>query len=639
MAQERAEQAMSVLARIKEPHDVADLSEKELDILAHELRSRIVEVVSKTGGHLASSLGTVELTIALLRLFDPKYDNIVWDVGHQAYPYKLLTGRADRFHTQRQYKGLSGFPKMSESPYDHFGVGHSSTSVSAALGMAQARELQGKSSHSIAIIGDGAMTAGMAYEALNHAGALDKRLIVILNDNQMAISPNVGALSYFMSRNLSSRLARRLKREMADFLQSVPGIGEDMLGLARRGKKSFQSFFTPGILFEALHFHYLGPIDGHDLAELEKGLKLAMIAEEPILLHVMTQKGKGYAPAEEDPATYHGVGKFNPASGVVTELKVGGDASQSYTQVFASTLCDLAEQDDRIVAITAAMPEGTGLLSFAEKFPSRFYDVGICEQHAVTFAAGLATQGMKPVVGVYSTFLQRAYDQVIHDVALQDLPVVFALDRAGLVGEDGPTHHGVYDISYLRHMPNMHILAPRGKRSLQNAMLTALALEKPVAVRYPRGACPFFATQKGYRVLPLGEGEFLREGDSPLAVIAVGGMVHMAWGALEEIQKESGAGVTLFDPVWLKPMPEKQIIALAKKHKTILVAEEHALAGGFGSAVLELLADKNMLGKCKLVRLGIPDKYVEHGAAAKLRAALGLDQAGIKKTIKGLLKS
>lgn len=636
MSEERAIEIPSVLARIKSPQDVAGLDEAELVLLAQELRALIIDAVSQTGGHLASSLGTVELTLALLRLFNPKYDKIIWDVGHQAYPYKILTERADRFYTLRQHKGISGFPKMCESPYDHFGVGHSSTSISAALGMAQARELQGGSGHVLAVIGDGALTAGMAYEALNHAGGLDKRLIVVLNDNQMAISPNVGALSYFMSRNLSSRLARRLKREVADFLQSVPGVGEDMLSIARRGKKSFKTFFTPGILFEALHFSYIGPVDGHNLADLHQALQVAMASEEPILLHVLTQKGKGYSPAEHDPANYHGVGRFNPATGNVREPKAS-DASQSYTQVFASALCDLAEQDDRIVGITAAMPDGTGLLDFAAKFPSRFYDVGICEQHAVTFAAGLATQGMKPVVAVYSTFLQRAYDQVIHDVALQNLPVVFALDRAGLVGEDGPTHHGVFDISYLRHMPNMHILAPRGRRTLQNALLTALALEKPVALRYPRGACPFFAEQKGYKVLPLGQGELLREGDSELAVIAVGGTVHRAWGALEEIQAESGAKVSLFDPVWLKPMPEEQILELAARHKTLLVIEEHALAGGFGSAVLEFLADKGALGRCRVVRHGIGDSYVEHGAAEKLRETLQLDQDGIKNVIKGLL--
>lgn len=637
MSEEHSLQPAPVLARIQQPGDVAGLDAAELEQLAQELRDMIVGTVSQTGGHLASSLGTVELTIALLRLLNLKYDKIIWDVGHQAYPYKILTGRAGRFNTLRQLGGISGFPRMAESPYDHFGVGHSSTSISAALGMAQARELQKATGHTVAVIGDGALTAGQAYEALNHAGGLDKRLIVILNDNQMSISRNVGALSYFMSRSMSSRLARRIKREVADLLQSVPGVGDEIFNLARRGKKSFKTFFTPGILFEALRFSYVGPVDGHSLPDMDQALKLAMSAEQPILLHVLTQKGKGYSPAEDDPANYHGVGCFNPSSGKVAAPK-SDDDSKSYTEVFASSLCELAEQDDRVVAITAAMPEGTGLSVFADKFPQRFYDVGICEQHAVTFAAGLASQGMKPVVAVYSTFLQRAYDQVVHDVALQDLPVVFALDRAGLVGEDGPTHHGVFDISYLRHIPNMHILAPRGRRTLHNAMLTALALEKPVAVRYPRGACPFFTNPQGYRVLPLGQGEFLREGDAPLAVIAVGGTVHRAWEALEEVERESGISVTLFDPIWLKPAPERQILELAQKSRTILVVEEHTLAGGFGSAVLELLSDNNMLDKCRVVRHGLPDAYVEHGQADALRSVCGLDEQGIKKLVTGLLQ-
>lgn len=628
MSEDIPPQHNSLLSRIQQPRDVADLSEVELTELAREVRALIVDAVSRTGGHLASSLGTVELTIALLRLFNPKFDKIIWDVGHQAYPYKILTGRADRFYTLRQHGGISGFPKMSESPYDHFGVGHSSTSISAALGMAQARDLQHGSGHVVAVIGDGALTAGQAYEALNHAGALGKRLIVILNDNQMAISPNVGALSYFMSRNLSSRWARRVKREVSDFLQSVPGVGEDMLRLAKKSKKSFKTFFTPGILFEALHFSYVGPVDGHNLADLNKALEVAMAAAEPILLHVITQKGKGYTLAEADPANYHGVGRFNPATGNVKEPQAA-DEALSYTQVFTLALCDLAEEDNRVLGITAAMPEGTGLNSFAARFPSRFYDVGICEQHAVTFAAGLAAKGMKPVVAVYSTFLQRAYDQVLHDVALQNLPVIFALDRAGIVGEDGPTHHGVFDISYLRHMPNMHILAPRGRKTLQNSLLTALALECPVAIRYPRGECPFFETQKGYKVLDTGRGEMLREGNANVAVIAVGGTVHQAWEAIEQIEKESGKSVTLFDPIWLKPLPEEQILELVASHKTLLIVEEHVLAGGFGSAVLELLSQRDMLGKCRVVLHGLPDSYVEHGPAKTLREIYKLDAAGI----------
>ncbi len=628
---------LPLLENIRVPSDVALLDESQLPELAQELRDKILNSVSRTGGHLASSLGVVELTVAMLRLFNPKYDKIIWDVGHQAYAYKLLTGRADRFETLRQYKGLSGFPKIAESPYDHFGVGHSSTSISAALGMAAAREMQGGNNHVVAVIGDGALTAGMVYEAMNHAGAMNKRLIVILNDNQMSISKNVGALSYFMSRNLSSRWMRRVKREVSDFLQSVPGVGEEMLNLAKQSKKSFKTFFTPGILFEALHFNYIGPVDGHNFEELNQALSVAMGDDSPVLVHVLTQKGKGYVPAESDPSNYHGVGRFNPSTGDVKEPNAGDD-SMSYTEVFSSALCDLAAQDTSIVAITAAMPEGTGLTRFANQFPARFVDVGICEQHAVTYAAGLATQGIKPVVALYSTFLQRGYDQVLHDVALQNLPVVFAVDRAGLVGEDGPTHHGVFDVAYLRHIPNMHILSPRGRRTLQNCLTTALALGKPVAVRYPRGQCPFFAKQDHFKVLPYAEGEFVRQGDADVAVIAVGGLFHQAWAAIDEICKETGKDITLFDPIWLKPLPEKQILEMAARYSTLLIFEEQSLPGGVGSAVLELLNDHNLLGKCKVVRHGIPDQFVEHGAAGSLRAALGLDKAGFKKLVLEHLK-
>ncbi|MCL1916449.1 MAG: 1-deoxy-D-xylulose-5-phosphate synthase [Desulfovibrionaceae bacterium] len=621
-----------ILPEILQLEDVAALAEEQLPQLAEELREKILHSVSRTGGHLASSLGVVELTIAILRLFNPDRDRILWDVGHQAYAYKILTGRGDRFHTLRQHKGISGFPRRDESPYDHFGVGHASTSISAALGMVTAREIQGGGQHVLAVIGDGAMTGGMVYEAMNHAGAMNKRLIVILNDNKMSISGNVGALSYFMSRKLSSRWMRRVKREVSDLLQSLPGVGEEVFGLLRQSKKSLKSFFTPGILFEALNFSYLGPVDGHDLQKLQEALRLARASDTPILVHVLTRKGKGYHLAESDPLNYHGVGGFDPMTGNV-QAPGAGDESLSYTEVFSTALCDLATQDTRVIAITAAMREGTGLTRFSKRFPSRFVDVGICEQHAVTYAAGLAVQGMKPVVAVYSTFLQRAYDQVVHDVALQNLPVVFALDRAGLVGEDGPTHHGVFDIAYLRHIPNMHILSPRGRRSLQNALATAMALERPVAVRYPRGQCPFFEDQEQFKILPMGEGAFLRQGDAPLAVISVGGTAHRAWAALEEILQEGGPSIALFDPIWLKPMPEEQILDLARRSSTLVVLEEHALAGGFGSAVLELLAREDLLGRCRVLCQGIPDAFVEHGSAEILRERLGLDKDGLKKLI------
>ncbi|MDL2285163.1 1-deoxy-D-xylulose-5-phosphate synthase [Desulfovibrio sp. OttesenSCG-928-F07] len=637
MSAQKEQGTLPLLESIKNPADLASFSNDQLNELSQELRDKILYCVSRTGGHLASSLGTVELTVSLLHKFNPRFDKIIWDVGHQAYSYKLLTGRAERFDTLRQYKGVSGFPKMSESPYDHFGVGHSSTSISAALGMVAAREMQGGSNHVVAVIGDGALTAGMVYEAMNHAGALGKRLIVILNDNQMSISKNVGALSYFMSSKLSSRWMRRVKREVSDFLQSVPGVGDEMLNLAKQSKKSFKTFFTPGILFEALHFNYLGPVDGHDINALNEALDVAMGDDSPVLVHVLTQKGKGYVPAESDPTNYHGVGRFNPATGDVKEPNAGDD-SMSYTEVFSSALCDIAAEDTKIVAITAAMPEGTGLTKFAAQFPARFADVGICEQHAVTYAAGLATQGMKPVVALYSTFLQRGYDQVLHDVALQNLPVVFAVDRAGLVGEDGPTHHGTFDVAFLRHIPNMHILSPRGRRTLQNSLKTAFELGKPVAVRYPRGQCPFFAKQDEFKVLPYATGEFLREGKANVAVVAVGGLVHQAWAAIDEIKNETGTDVTLFDPIWLKPLPEEQLLEMANTYSTIIVLEEQNLPGGVGSAILELFNDHGLLGKCNVVRKGIPDAFIEHGAASILRADLGLDKAGFKSLILEHLK-
>ncbi|MDR2891833.1 MAG: 1-deoxy-D-xylulose-5-phosphate synthase [Deltaproteobacteria bacterium] len=649
-----------LLASINDPAEVQALNAADLPFLAQEIRSRIIEAVSNNGGHLASPLGVVELTIALLRVFNPKSDRIIWDVGHQAYAYKLLTGRVENFHTLRQLGGVSGFPKMSESPYDHFGAGHASTSISAALGMALAREQNGLSNHVLAVVGDGAMTGGMVYEAMNHAGAQAKPLIVVFNDNQMSISKNVGALSYFLSRNLSSRWLRRVKREVSDFLQSVPGVGEDMLSLAKRSKKSFKTFFTPGILFEALRFEYLGPVNGHDFAELEQALNLAAaVVDKPVLVHVLTQKGKGYQPAESDPANYHGIGRFNPHTGDV-EAPNAGDRAKSFTQIFSSSLCELAAADNRIVAISAAMPEGTGLGAFAEKFPTRFFDVGICEQHAVTLAAGMASQGLKPVVAVYSTFMQRAYDQVLHDVCLQNLPVVFALDRAGLVGEDGPTHHGVFDISYLRHIPNLSILAPRGRRTLKRALTMALKLGTPVAVRYPRGECPYIDKPDDPDLIKEGRGEILRQvkargnaqGNAGLAVIAVGSLVHPVCLAVDELTSEgffdslamndgcaaisgqSGkSGLTVYDPIWLKPLPKEEILDLASSHAKLLVIEEHALAGGLGSAILELVSDAGLAGHCRVLRHGLPDAFVEHGKAGELRAALKLDVLGLKDVI------
>ncbi len=456
---------MSILDGITDPAQVAALSESELERLADEVRRRIIDVVAHNGGHLAPSLGVVELTLALFSTFDLNRDKLIWDVGHQAYAHKLLTGRADRFHTLRLLDGLSGFPRMAESPYDHFGVGHSSTSISAALGMALARDLSGLRHHVLAIIGDGSLTAGEAFEGLNLAGHMGRRLIVVLNDNEMSISPNVGALSLFLSRTLSRRWVRQTRREVLKFLRSIPRIGQKLALYAMRGEWSFKSFFTPGMLFEAFRFTYIGPVDGHDLPALRRHLQMAAAVEDgPVLLHVRTRKGKGYSPAEKNPTQYHGVGLFTPETG----LPVASASLPTFTRVFSNTLVELAEKDKRIIAITAAMPEGTGTNRFRERFPERFVDTGICEQHAVTFAAGLASQGYRPALAIYSTFLQRGYDQVVHDVCIQNLPVTFCVDRAGLVGEDGATHHGAFDIAFLRHIPQIRMLAPRDEDMLRH---------------------------------------------------------------------------------------------------------------------------------------------------------------------------
>ncbi len=613
--------ATQLLDGIDRPSDVAKLSRAELEILASEIRARIVEVVSKNGGHLAPSLGVVELTLALLSVFDLEHDKLVWDVGHQCYAYKLLTGRRDRFGTLRTLNGLSGFPKMSESPYDHFGVGHSSTSISAALGFAMARDLKGLSHHVIAVIGDGAMTAGEAFEGLNLAGHMGRRLIVVLNDNEMSISPNVGALSLVLSRTLSSQWVREHRRNVLHFLRSIPHIGGKLAHYAERGELSFKSFFTPGMLFEALHFNYIGPVDGHDLSSLLRHLQMAAtVTDGPVLLHVRTRKGKGYQPAEENPTKFHGVGSFLPETGLSIPKKKN---FPSFTKIFAESLVRFAREDSRIIAITAAMPEGTGTALFRDTFPDRFVDTGICEQHAVTFAAGLATQGLRPVVAIYSTFLQRSFDQIIHDVCLQNLPVTFAVDRAGLVGEDGATHHGVFDMSYLREIPNLQILAPRDENMLQHALRTALAIEGPVALRYPRGVGFGVELEPEARILETGRGELLREGEK-IALIPCGNRVHPSLEAAIAIEKELGFSPMVFDPVWVKPLPREEILSIAGRVRYLVTVEDGVLAGGFGSAVLELLADEERLSGVHVLRIGLPDAFVEHGTQLELRESLGL---------------
>jgi 1-deoxy-D-xylulose-5-phosphate synthase len=616
------------------PSDLLSFSLEDLRALAGELRSTMVDTVSRTGGHLAASLGVVELTLALLSTFNAEQDKIIWDVGHQAYAWKLLTGRADRFHTLRRTGGISGFPRRDESPYDHFGTGHSSTSVSAALGLAGARDLAGGNWHVVSVIGDGSLTAGQAYEGLNQAGATAGRFIVILNDNEMSIAKNVGALSLFMSRNLSSRWVRRVKREMEDFLSGIPGIGGDLLEIARRSKHSFKNFFTPGILFEALRFNYIGAVDGHNIEELQKTLRLAAAQDRPVLVHVLTRKGKGYAPAEADPELFHGIGRFEPETGL--PHKTDPPPAVSWTEAFSRGLCRLAEQDERIFAVTAAMPEGTGLKRFSERFPRRFADVGICEQHAVTFAAGLAAGGLRPFVAVYSTFLQRAYDQIVHDVCLQKLPVTLCIDRAGLVGEDGPTHHGAFDLAFLRHIPGMTIFAPKDEAELQHGLATALAQDGPFALRYPRGPGAGVTLPEKMTPLPVGRGEYLERGDDGTAIVALGSRALPALYAAQKLRKNGGPRVTVLNARWVKPLPEEELREIAAGHDTIVLLEEGVLACGFSSAVLEFFNDNAPAAGKRILRLGLPDAFVEHGASGDLRRRLKLDAAALYDILREL---
>jgi 1-deoxy-D-xylulose-5-phosphate synthase len=602
----------------------------ELPRVAEELRGRIISTVAKTGGHLASSLGVVELTIALHRVLDSPQDKIVWDVGHQAYAHKLLTGRAARFHTLRQLDGISGFPKRAESEHDCFDVGHSGTSISAALGMAAARDAAGGTEKVVAVIGDGSLTGGMAFEALNHAGHLKSNLIVILNDNEMSISPNVGALSAFLSRAMTSGLFRKARQETKHFLDHLPGFGKDLLDLVRRAEHSLKGFLTPGMLFEAFGFDYVGPIDGHRLDDLIETLRNVTCIEGPVLIHVLTKKGKGYAPAESEPARFHGIGPFDPATGVSREVK-GGPAS--YTGVFGRTLVELAEHDPRIVAVTAAMPEGTGLQPFAVRYPTRFFDVGIAEQHAVTFAAGMAARGLRPVVAIYSSFLQRAYDSVIHDVCLQNLPVIFALDRSGLVGADGPTHHGSFDLSFLRPIPNLTVMAPRDEHELRRALVTALAHGGAFALRYPRGGGEGVDLAQPIEPFGIGCGEKLRDGRHG-ALCAVGAGVPVALAAAELLAGE-GIELSVVDARFIKPLDGDLLCDEAVRTTRVITLEENALMGGFGSAVLECLAERQI--SVPVLRLGLPDRFVEQGSQSELRQRCALDSKGVVEQVKAFL--
>ncbi|MBU5614934.1 1-deoxy-D-xylulose-5-phosphate synthase [Geomonas azotofigens] len=620
----------TLLSKINGPDDLKKLDAEELVLLADEVRGFLMDTVAKTGGHLASNLGVVELSIALHYCFDSPKDNIVWDVGHQAYTHKILTGRRDSFHTQRCYKGISGFPKRSESPHDAFGAGHSSTSISAGLGLAVAHTLKGDDARVISVIGDGSLTGGMALEALNQAGHLKKNLIVVLNDNEMSISKNVGALSSFISRKMTGTYYRSLKKEMEGLLAGIPAIGGNILHFAKKAENSLKGFLTPGTLFEALGFEYVGPIAGHDIPTLLGVLENVKRLEGPILLHVMTKKGKGYGPAEDMPDKFHGVAPTKPASTTATK-----QAPPSYTSVFGNTLVKLGEKDEKILAITAAMPDGTGLTPFAERFPERFFDVGIAEQHALTFAAGLAVEGFRPVAAIYSTFTQRAYDQVFHDICLQKLPVTLALDRAGLVGDDGPTHHGAFDLSYLRHLPELTVMAPKDENELQHMLKTAIYLGRPVSLRYPRGAGFGVEMDKELKSLEVGKGELLVEG-SDLTLVAVGSTVYPALEAAA-LLKQKGIFASVVNARFVKPLDRELILAEAGRTGCVVTVEENALQGGFGSAVLEAVADAGLTG-VRVKRIGIPDAFIEQGSQSQLRADLGLDGAGIAATCQAFLK-
>ena len=622
-----------LLDQINGPEELKQLSLPDLTQLAEEIRELIIATCAANGGHLAPSLGVVELTIALHRVFDSPTDRIVWDVGHQAYAHKILTGRRDRFPTLRTSGGISGFPKRAESPHDAFDVGHSSTSISAALGLAAARDLKQSHNKVVAVIGDGSMTGGIAYEGLNQAGHLGKDLLVILNDNEMSIAENVGALSNFLSRTMASEFVHKIRRELHGFLKGVDVGGLNMLQVARRAEESLKGLFTPGMLFEAFGFEYIGPIDGHNTEMLLETLEKVKRLDQAVLIHVLTKKGKGYLPAEQNPSQFHGIGPFDRTTGKTGAKGKGGPTS--YTALVGKTLLRLAADDERIVAITAAMPDGTGLSGFAKEYPIRFFDVGIAEQHGVTFAAGLAAAGMKPVFAVYSTFLQRAYDQVCHDVCLQNLPVVFALDRAGVVGSDGPTHHGLFDLSSLRHLPNMTIMAPKDENELQHMIATAFSLDGPVALRYPRGNGYGVPLDQTLATLPVGKGELLRQGRDGV-IIAVGSMVRPALDASALLATE-GVEVGVVNARFIKPLDRELILSQARGCRTLLTVEENAVQGGFGSAILELLEEEEVTGvaiRC----LGFPDQYVEQGEQPELRSAHGLDAAGIAAAFRVLVE-
>ncbi len=607
-----------MLDSIHSPADLRCLDLEALPTVCEELRTFLLDSVSRGGGHFSSNLGTVELTVALHYVFNTPDDRLVWDVGHQAYPHKVLTGRRERMNTIRQKDGLSGFPKRCESEYDTFGVGHSSTSISAALGMALAARQKGEDSQAIAVIGDGAMTAGMAYEALNHAGDLDANLLVVLNDNEMSISPNVGALRKYLTHLLSGRMYSTMREGGKKALSHSKSLSK----LVKLTEEHMKGMVLPGTFFEEMGFKYYGPIDGHDVQELVHVLRNLQQIKGPRLLHVITKKGKGYEPAEEDPCTYHGVTPFNLQTGLVSS---GKKSTPTYTQVFGQWLCDMAERDPRLVGITPAMREGSGLVAFSERFPERYFDVGIAEQHAVTLAAGLACEGLKPVVAIYSTFLQRAYDQLLHDVAIQNLPVVFAIDRAGLVGADGPTHSGNYDLSYLRCIPNMIVMAPADEDECRQMLYTAFLQEQPTAVRYPRGKGIGVEPDAAMHAIPIGKALKLRSGHS-IALLLFGSLLTAAQEAAEELD------ATLVNMRFVKPLDEAMLRELAKTHDLLVTIEDNAVMGGAGSAVNEYLHAAEL--PVSVINLGLPDTYIEHAQREEQLAACGLDAQGIVNRVR-----
>ncbi len=616
------------LEKIETPKDLKKLDIKTLPLLVSEVRKLIIETVSQTGGHLASNLGVVELTIALHYVFNCPDDKIVWDVGHQAYTHKILTGRRNQFHTLRQFGGMSGFTKIEESEYDAFGTGHGSTSISAALGMACAQKLTSNNDKLIAVIGDGALTGGMAFEALNHAGHIKKDIIVILNSNEMSISQNVGAWSQYLNRITTNPIYNRVRGDLEVVLKRVPMFGSRLVDSAKKLEKSLKLLLTPGILFDELGFRYIGPIDGHNIPLLIETLDNIKIFKGPVLVHVLTKKGKGYKFAEKNPTRFHSAKPFNINTGIWRD-ETSGNKLPTYTEVFGNTLVKLAQKDKRIVAITAAMPDGTGLREFAQKFPDRFFDVGMAEQHAVTFAAGLALKGLKPVVAIYSTFLQRAYDQILHDVCLQKLPVIFAIDRAGIVEGDGPTHHGVFDLSYLSMIPNMTIMAPKDGGEFTSMLSKAVEYNQPVSIRYPKN---YAAKSSSVEEIEIGKGEIVRDG-TDIAILAIGTMVYPALEAAEILEKKN-INASVVNMRFVKPLDTELVQKIASKVKKIVTVEENVVAGGFGMNVAEYVEAQNFASPCLAsLHIGLPDKFIEQGPRHLLLKKYKLDGAGIAETI------